>query len=161
MTSTDHASSQTMTVYAPVRDRDNTDHGVRLSSQPRPPATLITMSGEIDACNADHVNDYIISFVHTDHPLVLDLSGVEFLGIAGLRAILRFAAERHALEQDWALVVSDAVKLMLRVAADHSLAAVDSLVAVGSVDEALQRLAALPNAATRLRSVISHEGKRC
>ena len=159
MTFSDHDLTQTMAVYAPVRD--GCDLGLRLSSQPRPPATLITISGEIGAYNAERVNDYVLRFVHIDHPLVLDLSRVEFLGTAGLRAILRFAAERRTLGQDRALVVSDAGKFLLRMAVHHSLAAGKPLVAVRSVDEALQRLAALPNAGTRLQSLTSHEGKRC
>ena len=118
--------------------------GVRLCSRPHPSATVITVSGEVDACNAARVSDYIMGFLYADHPLVLDLSGVKFLGVAGLRAVIRFAAECRRAERQWALVSSDAVNLMLRLTDGNY-----RLPTVGLVDDALQRLAAVPNTAWR------------
>jgi anti-anti-sigma factor len=108
---------------------------VWLSSYPRPPATVIEVGGEIDACNAQQVTDYFADFIYVGHPLVLDLSGVDFLGTAGFRAILQFAEECRRAERHWALVSSDAVKILLRVAPNHHLPA------AGSVDTALERFA--------------------
>jgi anti-anti-sigma factor len=113
---------------------------------------VITVGGEVDACNAERVSDYVVGFVHVDHPLVLDLGGVEFLGVAGFRAIIRFAAECRRAEREWALVTSDAVNLLLGLTESHYLPP-----AVGSVDELLQQLAALPNAARRFGSVTRPE----
>ena len=115
--------------------------GARLSSYPRRRATVIEVVGEIDAYNAQPVTDYLVGFIHGDHPLVLDLSGVDFLGTAGFRAILQFAEECRRTERHWALVSSDAVKILLRVAPNHHLPAVES------VDAALERCAAAPKPA--------------
>jgi anti-anti-sigma factor len=114
---------------------------------------MISVSGEVDAGNTDHVSDYVVGFVHVDHPLVLDLSGVEFLSVEGLRAVIRFAEECSRAEREWALVSSHAVNLLLGLTDHH-------LPAVGLVDVALQRLAA-PNAARRFQSVTQPEDKRC
>ncbi len=121
--------------------------GVRLYSYLRRRATVIEVGGEIDAHNAQHVTDYLADFIYVGHPLVLDLSGVDFLGTAGFRAILQFAEERRRAERHWALVSSDAVKILLRVEPNHRLPT------AGSVDTALQRFAAVPKPAWKLRAV--------
>ena len=128
--------------------------GVWLCSYPRPPATVIEVGGEIDAHNAQHVTDYLADFIYVDHPLVLDLSGVDFLGTAGFRAILQFAEECRRAKRHWALVNSDAVKILLRVAPDHHLPV------AGSVNAALQRLAASPKPAWKLQTVPPYRATR-
>jgi anti-anti-sigma factor len=141
MTSTvHHILSHTNT--APAARRDPAGRDVRLSSYPRPPAMVIEIGGEIDASNAQHVADYLVGFLHADRlvgfiqvdpPLVLDLRGVDFLGTAGFRVILRFAEACHRARRQWALVSSDAVRILLRVAPNHHLPV------AGSLDAALQR----------------------
>jgi anti-anti-sigma factor len=121
--------------------------GVRLCSYPLLHATVIEVGGEIDAYNAQHVTDYFADFIYVGHPLVLDLSGVDFLGTAGFTAILQFAEECRRAERHWSLVSSRAVKILLRIAPNHRLPT------VGSVDTALQRFAALPKPARKLRVV--------
>jgi anti-anti-sigma factor len=122
---------------------------VRLCSYTCRNATVIEVGGDIDAHNAQHVTDYFADFAYVGHPLVLDLSGVDFLGTAGFRAILLFAEECRRVERHWALVSSRAVKILLRVQPDHHLPM------AGSVDTALQRFAAMPTPARRLRLVRS------
>ena len=119
---------------------------VRLPSYPRPPATVIEVGGEIDAHNAQHVTDYLADFIYVVHPLILDLSDVDFLGTAGFSAILQFAEECRRAERPWTLVSSHAVKILLGVEPNHRLPT------AGSVDTALQRFAAVPKSAWKLRS---------
>jgi anti-anti-sigma factor len=121
--------------------------GLRLCSYPRRRATVIEVGGEIDAHNAQHVTDYLGDFIYVGHPLVLDLSGVDFLGTAGFSAILQFAEECRRAERHWALVSSHAVKILLRVEPNHHLPT------AGSVDRALLRFAAVPKPAWKLRAV--------
>lgn len=128
--------------------------GVRLCSYPRPPALVIEVGGEIDARSARGVSRYLIRFVDVGCPLILDFSAVDFLNFAGFKAVLRFAAECRQAGRDWALVPSDAVKLLLPIASGHRLPVVDSL------DEALHRLAETPNTEWRLRSITTVESKR-
>ena len=84
MTSTVH-HVLTHTGTTPVT-RGGPGLGVWLCSNPSPPATVIEVGGEIDAHNAQYVTDYFADFIYVGHPLVLDLSGVDFLGTAGFRA---------------------------------------------------------------------------
>ena len=143
MTSTAH-HVLTHTRTAPVV-RGGLGLGVRLCSYQRPPVTVIEVDGEIDAHNAQHVTDYFADFIYVGHPLVLDLTSVDFLGTAGFRAILQFAEECRLTGRHWALVSSDAVKILLRVAPNLHLPT------AGSVDTALQRFAAVPKPAQKLR----------
>ena len=152
MTSTVH-HVLTRTGTTPIT-RGGPGLGVRLYSYPRRRATVIEVGGEIDACNAQHVTDYLADFIFVGHPLVLDLSGVDFLGTAGFGAILQFAEECRRAERHWALVSSDAVKILLRVVPNHRLPA------AGSVDAALQRLAAVPKPTWKLRAVPPYRATR-
>lgn len=136
----------TLTATTPIAHGD-AGLGLRLYSYPRPPATVIEVGGEIDAHNAQHVTDYFADFIYVGHPLVLDLSGVDFLGTEGFSAILQFAEECRRAERPWALVGSRAVKILLRVETNHRLPT------AGSVDTALQRFAERPKPARRLRVV--------
>ena len=153
MIGTDHDFKHTVNVHG--AHGNECGRGVRLSSRPRPPATVITVSGDVDVCNAEQVRDYIAGFVHVDQPLVLDLSGVKFLGIDGFRAVLGFAAACRRAKREWALVSSAAVNVLLGPSVGD-----DRLPIVGSVDEALQRFAALPNAPWRFHSLTPPECKR-
>jgi anti-anti-sigma factor len=131
MTRTDERATRSFTIrrIAPPDGACN----VVISSDLQPPATVIRVSGEIDAHNAEYVSDYLLGFVHADHPLVLDLGGLEFMGVAGFRALIRFAAACREVQRSWALVASEAVNILLRVT-DYWLPVVDSM------DEALQWL---------------------
>ena len=60
---------------------------------------------------------------------------------------MQFAEECRRAERHWALVSSRAVKILLRVAPNHRLPT------AGSVDTALQRFAAVPKPARKLRVV--------
>src|SRR3981081_1511524 len=82
--------------------------GVQLRSYSRAPVTVVAIDGEIDARNADHVSDYLAGFVHLDHPLVVDLSSIDFLGLDGYRVIVGFGAQRRIAQRAWAVVTSAA-----------------------------------------------------
>ncbi|MCW2514317.1 MAG: hypothetical protein JWR11_3359 [Mycobacterium sp.] len=52
-----------------------------------PFTVVVTARGEIDASNADDVRAYVDAATATCAQMVLDLSGIEFIGIAGLSAL--------------------------------------------------------------------------
>lgn len=144
----------TQTGATPITRGGRLGNGLRLCSYPRLHATVIEVSGEIDAQNAQHVTDYFADFTYVGHPLVLNLSGVDFLGTAGFSAILQFADECRRAERHWALVVSPAVKTLLRLQPNHRLPT------AASVETALQRFAALPKPARTLRLVTAPDCTR-
>ncbi len=124
-----HADPTPVTCGAAGRD-------LRLSSYPLRHCTIIEVGGEIDAHNAQCVTDYFADFIYVGHPLVVDLSGVDFFSTAGFEVILQFAEECRRAKRHWALVSSRAVKILLRVEPNHRLPT------AGSLDTALQRFAA-------------------
>ncbi|MFP5020999.1 STAS domain-containing protein [Pseudonocardia phyllosphaerae] len=67
--------------------------------QPRPGLTVLEVTGEIDLSEADAIRERFAALVGGERPperVVLDLSGVGFLGSHGLTAIVR--ASRAARE---------------------------------------------------------------
>jgi anti-anti-sigma factor len=110
-------------------------HGARLRVYARSTATVVTLDGEIDASNAEWVSANIRGLVALGDALVLDMSGVEFLSLHGLRAVFALDADCSQAGVTWMLVASDPVRRMVRIG-DRDCA----LPQVGSVVSALQRL---------------------
>lgn len=98
-----------------------------------PPTTLISVRGELDAANAHPFVDYALRT--PGDTLVLDLSDVEFFGVAAFSAIHTLNVRCARADVEWVLVPSPAVTRLLRVCdPDATLPVADT------VDEALARL---------------------
>jgi anti-anti-sigma factor len=95
-------------------------------------ATVLRIDGEIDASNADLVAQAIRRFARLKAPLVLDVSQLDFLGSAGLRALLLLNEEHREARLHCNVVSGAALQRLTGVATDHGLPLVDS------VPEALQ-----------------------
>ena len=95
--------------------------GARLSVQARSLATVLTVEGEIDASNSARLADAVNHFSRLETPLVVDLSGVGFLGLTGFRALMTFDEERGCAGLLWALVPGTALRPFLRIVPDHQL----------------------------------------
>ena len=109
--------------------------GEQLRVRDNPPTRIVTVSGDIDASNVGRVSDYVGRLMTPGGALVLDFSRVDFLSVGGFREIAEIGEQCAENRMEWELVASNAVQLMLRLAdADGSL------LAVGSLAEALQRL---------------------
>jgi anti-anti-sigma factor len=105
-----------------ARMRTKTDTGL----------TVISISGEIDASNADALNRRASERVSDCAALIVDLAEVDFIALDGLHALFALNMQCARTGTTWALIASQAVNLLLRVA-DH-----DTLLpAVGSATEAL------------------------
>jgi anti-anti-sigma factor len=130
--------------------------GVLLRAQQHDEATIVAVSGDIDAWDAARISAYVGGLIATGHPLVLDVTDVDFLAVAGLRALMRIAAECVRAGLEWALVTNDAMNALWRVAdRNHRLPA------RRSVDEALERLTASTGAPWPLRPVTARHLMRC
>ncbi|ORA22754.1 hypothetical protein BST12_09065 [Mycobacterium angelicum] len=97
--------------------------GARVRVHARSLATLLRITGEVDASNAGQVSQAIRRFSQLDTPLIVDLSCVDFLGIAGFRVLSGL---------NCVVVDGPALSRLTRVITDHGLAIVNS------VPEALQ-----------------------
>jgi anti-anti-sigma factor len=101
---------------------------VRVSAHADPEATIIALRGEIDSANIDHLTSYIRGFICTGPALILDLSGVKFIGVAAFRALVAAGEECAQADQQWVLVNSEAMQLLLRASGcEHRLPVVNSL----------------------------------
>lgn len=137
-------------------EADGLGAGAEVCSYPRPPATVIAVRGDVDAAAADLVGTRLMGFTHLDQPLVLDLTGVAFLGPAGLRAVLRFAAACRRANLEWMLVTSPAMDFLLR-----SYTSSHGLPVVRTVGEAIQRLGEMPDTPWRRHCITPLASTRC
>jgi anti-anti-sigma factor len=124
-TDIDHASQHSGTAFFDCR-------GARMRAKTDTGLTVISISGEIDASNADALNRRASELVSDCAALIVDLAEVDFIAIDGLHALFALNMQCARTGTTWALIASQAVNLLLRVA-DH-----DTLLpAVGSATEAL------------------------
>lgn len=140
-------SSETATSYLtprygkPTFDCD----GAQVRAQCRHLATVVTISGAIDAMNVDRVGEYSRHFVLPDKPIVLDLTGVDCLAAQGVRFLYSVDDACRAAGVEWALVASPAVARVLGIAGDESMFPI-----VDSVREALHCFADVISARRRM-----------
>ena len=108
--------------------------GAQVHVHARRLATVLRVEGEIDVSNADLVAQAIRRFARLKAPLILDVSELDFLGVAGLRALLLLHEEHRQARLHCNVVSGAALQRLTGVASDHGLPVVDS------VPEALQNI---------------------
>ncbi|GBE68104.1 sulfate transporter [Mycobacterium sp. MFM001] len=95
--------------------------GAQVRAQCRHLATVVTISGAIDAMNVERVTEYSRHFVLSDKPIVLDLSGVDCLASEGIRLLYRIDDDCRTAGVEWALVASPAVSRVLQITNDEGM----------------------------------------
>jgi anti-anti-sigma regulatory factor len=88
-------------------------NGAAVRAQCRHLATVVTISGSVDATNVDQVIDYAQRFNLPDKPLVIDLTGVESFGAQAVRLLYAVDDACGAAGLEWAVIPSQAVSLTL------------------------------------------------
>ncbi|OBH90356.1 STAS domain-containing protein [Mycobacterium scrofulaceum] len=101
--------------------------GARLDVQAHGQATVLRISGEIDASNADLLSAAIRRFVRLRAPLILDFSHVDYLGSAGLRVLLHVQDECRLARLHCSVVGGAALRRLTRVVTGLGLPLVDSV----------------------------------
>lgn len=76
-------------------------------SHPTPDVTVVSVSGEIDMLSAPALRAYVTTNLVDDGTFVLDLSGVSFLGSAGLAVLVGAAQESGTRAIAFAVVAAD------------------------------------------------------
>jgi anti-anti-sigma factor len=107
-------------------------HGAYVRAKTDTGLTVISISGEIDASNADALSRHASELVSDCGALIVDLAEVDFIALDGLHALFALNMQCARTGITLALIASQAVKRLLRVA-DHD----KLLPAVGSATEAL------------------------
>jgi anti-anti-sigma factor len=115
-------------------------HHACLTAEASNRLTVISLTGDVDALNAEPVYEHIRAFVSPGRPLVLDLTGLDFLGVDGIRRLFDLAAACAEADEKLAVIAGHAVRRLLRISDQRGW-----LPTVGSMVEALELLAAGPD----------------
>jgi anti-anti-sigma factor len=124
--------------------------GVRMRAQCRHQATVVTISGDVDAVTSARVQAFAARFVRTGNALILDLSGVEFFSARGMSVLDAIDEVCRSAGVPFALVSSPIVSRVLRLT-DYDTA----MPITSSVPAALRQLAALTEARRRFALAIT------
>jgi anti-anti-sigma factor len=119
--------------------------GVCLRSHKLNGATVVSVTGELDASNMHRLTDYARSCLTRGGSLVLDLSQLDFLGAQGIQSLFAIADECERSGIGWALVPSHPVSRLLRICDKQA-----RLPSVKSIDQALE----LVSASARMRGLL-------
>jgi anti-anti-sigma factor len=96
---------------------------------------VVSAHGDIDQTNAGTLTEYSLAHLVRCRGLLLDLTDLEFFGVAGFSALHRISVNCAPAGIGWALVPGAAVSLLLRICDPDGL-----LPAVDTVSRALARL---------------------
>jgi anti-anti-sigma factor len=121
----DHASQHSGTAFFDCR-------GARARAKIDSGLTVMSISGEIDASNADELSHRVSELACDCGTLIVDLAEVDFIALDGLHALIALNIQCARTGTTWALITSHAVNRLLRLG-DHD----KLLPAVGSATEAL------------------------
>jgi len=113
--------------------------GAAVRAQCRHLATVVTISGSVNADNLDRVSE------HPDKPFVVDLSGVKRFPAHSVRLLYRLEDACSAAGLEWAVLPSAAVSRALLITREDR-----TFLTVASVHEALHYFADVNSARRRL-----------
>jgi anti-anti-sigma factor len=101
--------------------------GAQLYVHARRVATFLRVDGEIDMANAGLVEQAIRRIARLKAPLILDLSHLDFLGIAGFRLLLALNREHQQAQLHCSMVNGESLRRLTRALPDHGLPIVESV----------------------------------
>ena len=93
--------------------------GLEITSTERSGCCVVTVSGEVELSHARRLEVALIQHTGVDTPLVLDLTGVQFLDSAGLYVVLRTHHEFRQAGQRLITVPSQVVMRVFELAGVH------------------------------------------
>jgi anti-anti-sigma factor len=101
--------------------------GAQIRAHSRHVATVVTITGSIDAENVDRIAACAQRLLFADKPIVIDLSGVTSFAAQGVSTLVRFGEQCQKAGVEWALVVNDVVAEQLRAQNVDTVPVVDSV----------------------------------
>jgi anti-anti-sigma regulatory factor len=94
--------------------------GAYMRAQCRQLATVVTISGDVDATNIDRVSNYAQRFVLAEKPFVLDLSGVHTFSPQAVSLLRTVDQACGSIGVQWCLVPAEPVRRVLSALGDHA-----------------------------------------
>jgi anti-anti-sigma factor len=113
--------------------------------QSRKQAIVLTVSGELDASNADQFDHSVRELPGGGEPFVIDLSEATFIGVQCFQTLLRLDAACRAGGTRWALAANPQVLPLLAIA-EHG----DALPVTSSLSEALDSVSPVKGPALKV-----------
>jgi anti-anti-sigma regulatory factor len=110
--------------------------GAQLRAVCRQLATVVTVTGDINDTNLDHISAYARRFVLTEKPFVLDLTGVSSFSPDCISLLYAIDDNCEHAGVEWSIVASQPVHRTLRLFGEG-----ETFPTVGSVAEALHQFA--------------------
>ncbi len=123
--------------------------GAKLRGQCRQLATVLTVTGTLDAANIDLVLAQAKKYVIPEKPVILDLSGVTSFAPEGISLLDLIDEGCDAIGEQWMLVAGPQVSRTLRLCG-----ADESFPTLGSVAAALQDISDAVSARRRLLPIL-------
>jgi anti-anti-sigma factor len=90
-------------------------NGALLRAHCRDQATVVKVTGEIDATNIDRFSDYTHRFIEGATGLILDLSGVDFLCARGISVLVALDNDCRIAGTRLAIVAGPTVRRLLHI----------------------------------------------
>jgi anti-anti-sigma factor len=125
--------------------------GAQVEVHARRAATVLSIGGDIDVSNVDLVVQAIRRYSGLKALLIVDLSDLDFLGVAGLQALLTLNEEHRQAQLLCGVVTGRALRTLTRVFPDHGLHV------VASVPQALEQIDAAIRDRRRSPSGVAHQ----
>jgi anti-anti-sigma factor len=110
--------------------------GAQLRALCRQLATVVTVTGDINDTNLDHISAYARRFVLTEKPFVLDLTGVSSISPDCISLLYAIDENCQQAGVEWSIAASQPVLRTLRLFGEG-----ETFPTVGSVAEALHNFA--------------------
>jgi anti-anti-sigma factor len=123
---------------------------VRMRALMRHQATVVTISGDIDATNEHRVHDFATRYLKVNNAPILDLSGIEFCSAGGISVLIAVDDACRTADVQWTLVASRVVNRVLRLIDCDT-----TLPTASSVPEALEQVTELTQVRRRLALVMT------
>jgi anti-anti-sigma factor len=89
--------------------------GAQMRAHCQGQATVVIVTGDVDATNIDQFSDYTRRFVGEAPGLVLDLSEVDFLCAKGISVLIALDDDCRTAGTQWAIVASPYVRRLLHL----------------------------------------------
>jgi anti-anti-sigma factor len=123
--------------------------------QTRREAIVVTVSGELDASNADRFDQCVRELPSGGESFIIDLRAVTFIGVQCFRTLLRLASECRDSRTRWALVTTPLTRHLFKVVDPD-----DTLPVFHSMSEAIRSVASTKRPALQLVSSSKRRSNR-
>ena len=121
-------------------DVDFSRDGVTMTVDIMRGTTIISAIGELDAYNVHHLVGYVSRRILDSRTLVINLTGLGFLGAQGIQALFDIDDACHRAGVQWALLAGRPVHRLLQICDQDGM-----LPTVPSIQHALQHFALPPD----------------